>query len=214
MKQDRAEIERLVAEAMTASGIEDLPEAGRERLEIFIGEVSLWSERIHLIGRGNLVQNLRLQLLDSLLVLAAMEKEAPEPLVSEGARLADIGSGAGFPGVVWKIARPGLETVLFERRLKPHVFLERVIAVLDLCGASACGRDARTYVDKGSFDIVVSKAAGRLPQMLPLAEQLLAPGGVYVTIKGTSWGKEPAKLEGVAMELFAAPQLPKGRDAP
>jgi 16S rRNA (guanine527-N7)-methyltransferase len=191
--------------------MEDLGGAERLKLRDFVAEVSLWAGRIHLVGKARRAENIRMQLLDSLLLLAAAERAAPEAFEAPGARLADIGSGAGFPGVVWKIARPRIEAVFFERRRKPHIFLERAIALLDLSGARASGEDAAAHPEAGSFGLAVSKAAGRLREMLPLAEMLLAPGGLYVTIKGASWEKELGPAVPGAMNFTGAVELPFDR---
>lgn len=197
--------------ALASSGMEGLPNPERLKLQAFLGEVSLWGDRIHLFGRTRRDENLRMQLLDSLLLLAAAEKAAPDIFGATRVRLADIGSGAGFPGLVWKIVRPRIEAVLFERRGKPHIFLERTVAVLALAGVEASGEDAAACAGAGAFDAVVSKAAGRLREMLPLAERLLALGGLYVTIKGASWKEELAHAGGGAMKGAGSIELPHDR---
>ncbi len=204
-------MEQWISAALASSGLEDLPAARLEMLEAFVGEVAIWSEKIHLLGKGRLQENLRLQTLDSLLLLAAAEREAADAFAAPEARLADIGSGAGFPGLVWKIAKPEIRAVLFERRLKAHIFLERTIAVLGLSGTEAREGDAAACAGVGSFGIVTSKAAGRLDAMLPIAERLLAPRGIYVTIKGASRGKELDFSRSGAMRPFAEIELPEKR---
>ena len=99
-----------------------------------------------------------------------------------GIRAADIGSGYGFPGIVWKIIRPDIDITLFERKEKAALLLERIIRNLDLSGIRVEG-EAKIGSEHEPFCLVVSKAAGRLSSMLPLAEELLTPSGSYVTIK-------------------------------
>ena len=211
MDKGQFDIEQEVAAALALSGMAGLADTERLNLGAFLAEVSIWGERIHLMGRARRNENLRWQLIDSLLLLAAAERAAPDLFGASRVRLADIGSGAGFPGAVWKIARPRLETVLFERKRKPHIFLERTIAVLGLAGAEASGEDAAAHAGAGSFDVVVSKAAGRLPEMLPLAARLLVPGGLYVTIKGAAWKEELELAAGDAMKSTGVVALPHDR---
>jgi len=83
----------------------------------FVKELSGWGRRMHLTGRGEAERNLARQFADSLEMLVLAES-----LVQTGDRgagppcVADIGSGAGFPGLVWAIARPRWKMVLFERK--------------------------------------------------------------------------------------------------
>lgn len=126
-------------------------------------------------------------------------------------KVADIGSGAGFPGIVWKIARPDLEVTLFERKERTHAFLERIITTLGMPGLEAVSEDAERYSRARPFDIVTSKAAGRLSGLLPLAERLLISGGVYLTIKGETWQKELSGATPPTMRFLGANELPERR---
>ena len=201
-----ARIKEMVGFALGTAGYAELAPGAREKLEGYVGEVKTWSERMHLVGKSRLGGNLGLLVLDSLLLLRIAEKSAL-PLH----KVADIGSGAGFPGVVWKIIRPDIEITLFERRLKPELFLERIVTLVGLEGAKVAGEDASKCREAGAFDLVVSKAAGRLGAILPLAERLLAPGGAYVTIKGLSWKSEISDPPQGAMRFEAAADLPQKR---
>ena len=176
------------------------------RLSLYLQEVDFWNARIHLVGRGRFGASLELLVLDSLTLLTAAGKSA-----LSASRVADIGSGAGFPGLVWKIVRPQLALTLFERRLKPQLFLERVVVRLGLKGITVFGGDAANYGENGAFDLVISKAAGRFADILPLAERLLVPGGAYVTVKGGSWRSELPKRPQSPMRLESAAELPEKR---
>ncbi len=215
MAEDRMHEE--VYDAVSKSGYTDLSPENVEMLETFAREVALWSVKIHLVGRGSIEKNVRLLILDSLLLLKTGEGLGIVPRVGEvPARqyigVADIGAGAGFPGLVWKIARPDLRVTLFERKERAHAFLERIIAALGLVGAEALLEDAGKH-ERERFSIVTSKAAGRLATLLPLAEMLLADGGSYMTIKGGAWRKELAGASQAGMSLLAAVELPERRGA-
>jgi len=198
------------AAALTRAGVSTIsPEAPRI-LADFMSEVALWSERMHLVGKGRIRKSLKLLLFDSLLLLRTAEEaglfggsKADEPETAEdpgdsgrsgeaqhACHVADIGSGAGFPGIVWKIVRPDLDMTLFERKEKPRLFLERIVRRLSLEGVRVAGEAAGEHGDAGAFRVVISKAAGGFALLLPLADALLAPGGAYVTIKGVAWRSE------------------------
>jgi 16S rRNA (guanine527-N7)-methyltransferase len=176
---------------------ENITATFEEKLGIFIGELVTWGERLHLIGKRRLEKTVADQIFDSIFLLKEVEDLAGGTDGGEP-RIADIGSGAGFPGLVWKMARPRCRVVLFERRSKPALFLARTARMLALEGLSVEQEDASRY--KGTpFDLVVSKAAGRLGEMFPVARAILRPGGLYVTVKGDGWTKE---LEEAGSEGF------------
>jgi len=181
------------------------PETTRQ-LTHYLQEVDFWSGKMHLVGKGHLGSSLELLVFDSLALLSAAEKSG----IASG-RVADIGSGAGFPGLVWKIVRPGLHLTLFERRLKPQLFLDRIVAQLGLGSIAVIGVDAANCKEAGTFDLVVSKAAGRLASILPLADRLLGPGGAYITIKGGSWESEVPQIAQGRLRLESAAELPENR---
>jgi 16S rRNA (guanine527-N7)-methyltransferase len=184
----------------------------QDLLERFAGEVARWGSRTHLVGRSNIKENILISLLDSLHLLSFAERSGDlEPVAGRRRAVADIGSGAGFPGIVWAVARPDMDVTMFERREKPRLFLERTAALLGLGGAVVVGGDAGRSDRTGFFDLVVSKAAGRLDAILPIAEEFLRTEGIYVTIKGEGWESEmPGTGEG-SMGLESVERLPGGR---
>lgn len=107
-------------------------------------------------------------------------------------KIADLGSGGGFPGIVIAIARPDLEVHLIEATRKKSEFLFDVAERLELrvlvhnARAEDLGRDAL----KGAFPIVTARAVARLPLLLTWAMPLVSPGGEFWAIKGDQWSKE------------------------
>ncbi len=88
----------------------------------------------------------------------------------ENGRLADVGSGGGFPGLPLKIIRPGLQVFLVESNIKKVTFLAEVIRELGLSGAQVL---ARRYEELGEevapLDYVCSRALGEFPGLLEWA---------------------------------------------
>ena len=209
MTLDRAEIERRLEEEGTL-----VPAGGssRELLARFAEEVRRWGVRTHLVGKSNIEENIMTSLLDSLHLLRFAER-AGDLARKAGDRcaVADIGSGAGFPGVAWAIARPDIAIVLFERRERPRLFLERTVKLLGLEGTATAGGEAGGSERAGEFDIVISKAAGRLDIMLPVADGLLVPGGAYLTVKGGDWRGEASEAAAGSMRLEGSERLPGER---
>lgn len=211
----------ILASALEKSGRRDLDPGAERKLLAFVEELSAWGRRVHLVGKGGLGRNLEAQILDSILLLdvalarlrgpgegAGGKSAAPAPA---SAHIADIGSGAGFPGIVWSILLPGASLTLFERRVKQQAFLDRTVAILGLSGARVAGEAAAEYAGAVGFDIVTSKAAGRLGEMAPIAGSLLRAGGIYVTIKGGAWRGELDAIAGSGLGLLDAIALPHAR---
>lgn len=103
-------------------------------------------------------------------------------------RLADVGSGGGFPGLPLKIVDPELDVVLIEATGKKVSFLNAAIAELELTDIRAVhGRSEELAHDReyrARFDLVTARAVARLPTLLEYCLPLLKPGGLGLFPKG------------------------------
>lgn len=116
----------------------------------------------------------------------------------DGARVADVGSGAGLPGLVWAIRRPDLNMVLIEPLLRRASFLSEAVAMLGLDERVEVVRArAEDVEDAASFDLVTSRAVAPLKRLVPWCSRLCRQGGSVVAMKGRS----------VAGEVEAARQI-------
>ena len=178
-------------EEVWARVVEELGDRGSPaRLREYVDELARWGEKIHLTGRERMADAIAAQVSDSMAMLE---------LAGEGPVVADIGTGAGFPGIVWKLAMPHWNMVLFERKERLATFLERTTALLGLEGTEIRAEDASFCREEGVFDIVTSKAAGRLDEILPIARRMLKKGGIYVTAKGEGWEDELGDASGFSL---------------
>ena len=116
-----------------------------------------------------------------------------------GASFADLGTGAGFPGVPLKILRPELDVVLMDSLKKRLNFLDIVIKTLNLRGiktvharAEDFGRDVHY---RGYFDTVSSRAVARLPVLLEYAIPVLKVNGLFLAPKGSQVDDELAESQ-------------------
>ena len=103
-------------------------------------------------------------------------------LVPPGVRVADVGSGAGLPGIPLAIARPDLAVTLVEPMLRRVHFLEEVVTELGLAAVTvvrARGESAAVEVD-----VVVARAVAPLTRLLPTTAPLLVDGGTVLAVKG------------------------------
>jgi 16S rRNA (guanine527-N7)-methyltransferase len=107
-------------------------------------------------------------------------------LLEPGERVADIGSGAGLPGIPLAIAKPGLHVVLVESLLRRAEFLNMVVAELglDVEVLRARAEDATAREAVGGCDVVTSRAVASLDKLARWSLPLLRPGGRMLAIKG------------------------------
>ena len=112
------------------------------------------------------------------------------PRIPVGATVADVGSGAGLPGLVWAIGRRDLSVSLIEPLLRRTTFLNEVVDDLGLTNVSVVrGRAAEV---SSTFDVVTARAVGDLGKLAGWCLPLVRPGGVFLALKGES---APAEVE-------------------
>ena len=126
----------------------------------------------------------------------------------EGERLADIGSGAGLPGIPLAIARPDLDITLVEPLLKRSTYLGEVVEELGLTNVTVI-RGRAEEQKKMLFDAVTSRAVAPLGKLASWSLPLVRPGGAMVAMKGASVSeelerdaKQIAKAGGVDADIF------------
>jgi 16S rRNA (guanine527-N7)-methyltransferase len=100
------------------------------------------------------------------------------PTTNDRITVADIGSGAGFPGIPIKLWAPEIALTLIESNHKKVTFLREVMRVLTLTNINVFPARAEQLTDQSAlFDVVTLRAVERLTEILPTAATLLAPGG-------------------------------------
>ena len=112
--------------------------------------------------------------------------------IPEGARVCDIGSGAGLPGLVLAIARPDLSLTLVEPLLRRTTFLQEVVDELELDHVRVYRGRADALHGAETYDVVTSRAVAPLPRLLGWSMPLVAPTGALVAMKGSSVREEIA----------------------
>lgn len=140
--------------------------------------------------------------------------------VPQSARVADIGTGAGFPGMVLAIAAPEKKFVLFDALNKRIKFLDTVVRELDLSNVDLVHGRAedvgQSVAYRETFDVVVSRAVARMNVLNEYALPLVRVEGIFIAYKGPAAADEMVearnsvrKLGGSAVEM-AEKQLPLG----
>jgi 16S rRNA (guanine527-N7)-methyltransferase len=108
------------------------------------------------------------------------------PLVPEGATVADLGSGAGLPGLVLAAARPDLSVTLIEPMARRVAFLTEVVENLGLTAVEVVRSRAEDWSRPERFDVVTARALAPLPKLLGWGLPLVARGGALLAMKGSS----------------------------
>jgi 16S rRNA (guanine527-N7)-methyltransferase len=103
-----------------------------------------------------------------------------------GTRLADVGTGPGFPGLPLKILSPEMQLTLFESNSKKCAFLTEIVQRLQLNSVNVMKQRYEKYGSGNEgFDFVCSRALGDYPVFLPWARGVLKPGGSLILWLGT-----------------------------
>ena len=128
------------------------------------------------------------RLWDRHLLNCAVVAEPARGLVPDGCRVADVGSGAGLPGLVWAIARPDLRVVLIEPLLRRVTFLSEAVTALGLGDRVEVwrGRAEDGGPHREQMDVVTARAVAPLDRLVGWTAPLLRPGGRLVALKGSS----------------------------
>jgi 16S rRNA (guanine527-N7)-methyltransferase len=116
-------------------------------------------------------------------------------------RLADLGSGAGLPGIVLAIMRPDLSVMLVEPMARRTAFLAKCVTELGLGNVEVCRARAEKLAGKLDADVVTSRAVAPLDRLAMLAAGLCRPGGLVLAIKGVSADAELRRARPVLREL-------------
>jgi 16S rRNA (guanine527-N7)-methyltransferase len=189
-------LEARLAEPARALGLAIPPEAFAP-LAAYTGLVLDWGARINLTGARSAEALADEHLADALPLL--------RHLPAGPFRLADVGSGAGLPGIVLSILRPDAEGTLLEPVAKKHAFLAHAIRSLGLTARlTARAERLEAHLEaggRGAYDVAVSRAVWPAAEWAQRGPPLLAPGGVLLGLEGSEPGALPPGSERHPYEL-------------
>lgn len=161
----------------------------------YLGELRRWNRAYSLTGLKTERDMVIKHLLDSCLYLRALEAEGLGP-----GSAADVGSGAGLPGVPMKILRPEAEVYLIEPTGKKAAFLRHVVRTLGLRGVEVL--EKRVEEVRGiEVEAAVTRALYSAADFVGKAAHIVRKGGVFVLSKGPSAAREAGEV-GLPLEIL------------
>lgn len=200
--------------------IEELEEKCREKdillndkqknqLLLYAEILKTWNEKMNLTTITEKEEVIEKHFYDSILPLFDMEISGS---------VCDVGTGAGFPGVVWKIVKPDLSVTLVEPTGKRCTFLKEVISQLHLTDISVCNVRSEEHVIqyRERYDVVTARAVANLRLLSELCIPLVKENGLFIALKGMKGDeeKEEAKhasdILGCVLEKEVKYSLPSG----
>jgi 16S rRNA (guanine527-N7)-methyltransferase len=192
---DPAETRQLMERGARALGLDLTPEQ-IEQFLIFLDLLLRWNRKMNLTALRTPPQIISRHFLDSLLLL---------PHLPETGRLLDLGSGAGFPGLPLKIARPGLSIDLAEATAKKASFLKEAVRRLRMSGISVfpifLGKELFPLKPGDPWEVFLTRGVN-LEVVLRAVEPYWGPLQKLLLVKGLDWQKEFERV---------GPLLQKGR---
>lgn len=178
-----------------------LTEARLQQLADYLTLIQKWNKVYNLTALRDPAEMRTHHLLDSLSVIAPLQAQTgARPL-----KVLDVGAGAGLPGVVIAISRPDVDVTCVDTVAKKAAFVQQVAVELKL--RNLHGLHARVETLKGgNFDVVCSRAFASLVDFTTWSADALAPGGIWLAMKGKHPADEIAALP-PSVEVFHVEQL-------
>ena len=161
-----------------------LPEDAADRLTVLIEELVRWNRRYNLTAIRDPMAMIAGHLLDSLVVRPYLD----------GARVLDVGTGAGFPGLPLALAEPGRSFTLLDGNNKRIQFVRHAAGLLGLANVAAVRARAEDYAPGYRFGTVIARAVAPLPRLLGMAGHHVGEDGVFAALKGRYPAEETDEL--------------------
>ncbi len=164
----------------------------------FLSELKKWNRAYNLTALKTDEKIVIKHFIDSLLYLKAMEFYTHEKQENfNRIKIADAGTGAGFPGIPIKIVKPETDITLIESSGKKTVFLRHIAKTLNLDKVTVLNKrfEALDKKYENSFDILVSRATFKIKSFLSIACPYIKEGGILVLSKGPGVNEEIKELK-------------------
>jgi 16S rRNA (guanine527-N7)-methyltransferase len=168
-----ASLREALQSGATAMGL-GLSAGQRDSLLALIEELEAWNQRFNLTAIRDPREMIVKHLLDSLSVQRWLH----------GSTIADVGTGAGFPGLPLAVINPERRFVLIESTGKKARFVQHAAVAIGLDNVQVVNARAEAHRPATPFDTVICRAVGKVSEFIRLAGHLCAPGGRMLAMKG------------------------------
>ena len=190
------QLKQELMEGLSALGLNPAPQAA-ERLSIYCDRLLEKNQVMNLTAITDPKEVVLLHFLDSAALLAGT------PLA--GQQVIDVGTGAGFPGLVLKIVEPSIQLTLLDTLGKRMEWLETLCQELELTGVTFIkGRAEEISLQRAHrdrYDAAVSRALAALPVLAELCLPYVKPGGVFLAMKGSKAEEELSAAQEILTTL-------------
>ena len=164
----------LIVEGLNELGFENDPLL-IEKLEIYLATLKKWNRVYNLTAINEDNEIIVKHFLDSLSV---------NQYIQNSGRILDVGTGAGFPGLILALFNPEKSFVLVDGVSKKISFLQEMIGKLNLKNVIAVHTKVEQYNVAEQFDIIISRAFADIKKMTKLTSHLIKNGGKFIAMKG------------------------------
>ena len=203
MTADQTGQQQLLETAAEQLGV-DLSPGQSAALLAYMAMIGKWTKVYNLTAVRDPAEMMTHHLLDSLAAVAPLRRYLQQAGLGHGARLLDVGSGAGLPGIVIAICCPEVQVSCVDTVAKKAAFIKQ--AALELKLPNLTGLHARVESLTGPFDVVCSRAFASLPDFTKWSVNALAQDGVWMAMKGKHPADELAALL-ASVDVFHVEQL-------
>ncbi len=146
-----------------------------EKLEIYLATLKKWNKVYNLTAINEDSEIITKHFLDSLSV---------NGFIQNSQRILDVGTGAGFPGLILALFNPDKSFVLVDGVSKKISFLQEMIGKLNLKNVMAVHIKVEEYKVTEQFDIIISRAFAEIKKMIKLTKHLIKVNGKFIAMKG------------------------------
>lgn len=164
-----------------------------KKFQIYESELLKWNERINLTAIRDSTGIRTKHFLDSLTLLLAWDRQGPPE------RIIDVGTGAGFPGLILKLIWPASHVTLVESVHKKVDFCQHMVERLNLTGVQALASRAEAVGQdpdhRQSYDLAVARAVARMPILMEYLLPLVHRNGLAMAMKGETAPAETQEAE-------------------